>query len=226
MSDTSRLLVAGCLAILASCVCVVPASAGAVDLGGGWQASWDSSLDPYVDINVLSVTDDAIFLQKSAEFTQGPVAGVFPSIPIVFRQTGASTIQSIVLDDEIIANSTGVDWTDFHIDLLNGLDAWFDEVQTGQSGGPGPIGFYIGPFTEAAFTSPRRLDISGGVVAGGQVWFPGDGAANGQLWIGVVSAPSGAPGTLFTLKETPTPEPGSLALLGLGGLAVIRRRRQ
>jgi MYXO-CTERM domain-containing protein len=69
------------------------------------------------------------------------------------------------------------------------------------------------------------LNIAGGVVASGSTWFPGRGANDGQLWINVVSAQSG-PFTVFTLKETPTPTPGVLALLGLAGVAGRSRRRR
>jgi hypothetical protein len=218
-----------CASLLLVGLAAMPAGAGIVALGGGWQASWDSSLDPYVDINPLLVANNAIFIQKSAQFIQGPVNGVVPSIPIVFQQVAPSEIEFIVIDDEIITNSTGVDWVDFHIDLLDGGDAWFDPVRTAQSGGGGPIGFTIAPFTLAAFTTSQRLDIWGGVVGAGQVWYPGDQATDGQLWIGVNSPPptTGAfRGQLFVLKETPTiPEPATVVLLALGGLLAANRRR-
>lgn len=206
------------------------ADAGVVVLGGsGWQAEWDVSLDGLVDINFVQQNGDVIFIQKAAEFTQGPVNGIFPSIPIVFRQIAASTVTNIVIDDEIIFNNTGSSWTDFHIDLVDGGDAVFNPAMTAASGGvPGPplgVGWTIAPFTMAAFTPDNmRLDIWGGVLQHGEFWFPGDGATNGQLWIDVIS---GGPGdfTVFTLKETPTPAPGALALLGLGALLGRGRRR-
>jgi hypothetical protein len=164
----------------------------------------------------MAVIDDVVFIQKSAEFTQGPVNGVFPSIPIVFRQTGPSTVTNIVIDDEIITNSTGVDWDDFHLNILNAGDALFNPAATADSHGPGPIGWTIAPFTEAAFTPDLLgLDIWAGTVPAGGLWFPGDGAFNGQLWIDVVSKEN-APYTLFTLKEMPTieipPQRGTLTI--------------
>ncbi len=202
-----------------------PALGGFVDLDGGWRAIWDDSLDGLVDINSLGYDpiNDALFIQKSAEFTQGPVNGVFPSIPIVFQAIGMNPASHIVIDDEIIFNNTGFDWHDFHLDLLDGGEVAFNRVRTANSGGSGPIGWTIDPFTDAAFTADnQRLDIFGGTVAAGTFWFPGDGATNGQLWIDINNARQGS---IFTLKETPTPAPGAIALLAVAGLAGRRRRR-
>ncbi|MHC4236048.1 MAG: hypothetical protein ACYSUQ_13105 [Planctomycetota bacterium] len=183
----------------------IPVYAGVINLGGGWQAEWDASLDPFVSISSAGVVGDAVFIQKSAEFTQGPEGGQFPSIPIVFRQIAYHAVSNIVIDDEIITNSTGVDWTDFHMQLLDGPDAMFDPALTAASGGPPPIGFSIAPFSEAEFSVDNTsLDIWGGVVPDGNIWFPGNGAEDGQLWINV-EAHEQEPFTVFTFKETPTP---------------------
>ena len=202
------------------------AQAGFTILGtSGWKASWDSSLDPYVDINFdgINIAQNAVFIEKSAEFIQGPVNGIFPSIAIVFEQIAPTTINNIVINDEIITNHTGTAWTDFHMDLLDHGDVQFDTVATANSGGPGPIGFGIAPFTQAAFTQGNtRLDIFGGVLPNNAIWNPGGGAQDGQLWIHVNNLTGS---TLFVLKETPTPAPGAMALLGLAALAGSRRRR-
>ncbi len=217
--------------IFVCAIVAVSAQAAVVDLGAGWQATWDDSLDGLVDINVVTTIDLgggelAIIIQKSAEFTQGPVNGVFPTIPIQFQQTAFPAAAHIVIDDEIITNNTGFDWTDFHLDLLDGGDVVFDPVRTAASGGALPIGWTIDPFTNAVFSGDlMRLDIDGGVVPDGGVWFPGDGATDGQLWIDMTVATE-APFTVFTLKETPTPEPASLMLLMLGAGAMALRRRK
>jgi len=228
---TVRLALVSATGAVALGVLTLPAHAGVVALNfgatvSGWQASWDASLDGLVDIHVNLVNSNTIFIEKSAEFRQGPVNGIFPTIPIVFQQVGASAITHIVIDDEIITNSTGSAWTDFHMDLLDSGNAVFNPTLTAQSGGTSPIGFSVAPFTLAAFANNNTtLNISGGVVPTGTQWFPGSGASDGQLWIDVVSTQSG-PGTVFTLKETPTPTPGVLALLGLAGLTGRSRRRR
>lgn len=217
-----------CLLLSVLLIAVVgnPAVAKIVNLGGGWQAEWAPSLDATVDMTSYGVIGDALVIQKSAEFTQAPQGGVFPTIPIVFRQIDASAVSKIAIDDEIITNSTGVDWTDFHMQLLDGIDVAFDPAATLGSGGPGPIGWTIDPFTQAAFSQDNMaLDIWGGVVPDQTSWFPGNGLTNGQLLINVVPKDGiTEPFTVFTLKETPTPEPASLILLAMGGLAVLRRR--
>ena len=221
LRNGSVLVLGGALALAMT---TAAAHAGFTILGNsGWKASWDSSLDPYVDINFDGIVGNAVFIEKSAEFTQGPVNGIFPSIAIVFEQIAPTTVNNIVINDEIITNHTGVAWTDFHMDLLDHGDVVFDPVATASSGGPGPIGFGIAPFTQAAFTEGNtRLDIFGGVLPNNAIWNPGGGAQDGQLWIHVNNLTGS---TLFVLKETPTPAPGAMALLGLAALAGSRRRR-
>jgi hypothetical protein len=105
--------------------------------------------------------------------------------------------------------------------------AVFDPDATASSGGTGPIGFTVAPFTNAVFADAnRRLDIDGGLVPGnGGLWNPGGGAEDGQLWIDVTpfTIRQGELGAVFVLDELPTPEPSTIALLGLG--AVLLRRR-
>jgi hypothetical protein len=209
--------------LIAAIGAALPASAGLIDIGGGWEASWSDDLDSYVDIVSNGVVGDAVFIEKAAEFTQGSVGGIFPGISVIFRQTAPDAVGNIVIDDEIITNSTGEDWTGFRMDLVDGVDALFDPVATAASGGAGPIGFTISPFTTADFSADlMTLTIGGGVVPDGDIWLPGDQGTNGQLWINVNTLPGD---TQFILKETPVPGPGALVVLAVGG-AMIRRRRR
>lgn len=208
---------------------VSSANAGLVVLEDtGWQAVWDNGLDGLVDIWIprsSPPTANTIFIQKSAQFTQGPDEfGQFPTIPITFMQIGPSTITRIVIQDEIITNATGVDWTDFHFDLLDKGDAWFEH---------GPDFFFTtSPLDHQVFSADNKsFSVDGfglgpggtdAVVPNNSVWFPGDGPTDGNLVIRVVSK-TAEPYTVFTLKETPTPEPASVLLLALGALLLRRR---
>lgn len=192
----------------------------------GWQATFDSSLDPYVDVVVDLVTPDAVFIEKAAEFVQPPGPAGFPPIAIQFQQIAWPAVSQIVINDEIITNSTGVDWTDFHFWLMDSGDAAFNPALTYASG------FCTSPFDNQAF-SPDNLSFSvvgfglgpGGsdaVVPDGGVWFPGSGGSDGELYIDVVPHFE-EPFTVFTLKEAPTPEPASVLLLAAGALLMRRR---
>lgn len=218
-------------ATIALCCPLPQARGGSIILGdSGWQAIWDSSLDSLVDVTVGKVTADAVYIEKSAEFTGAPGPGGFPSIAIVFRQIAADAVHQIVINDEIIANSTGVDWTDFHMEVLNDGDAVFNPTLTDASGFGG--GFSTAPFNQQMFGDGNTsfwvdgfgLGEGGGdaIVAAGDVWFPGKGP--GELYIDITPHPS-TPFTLFTLKETPTPEPATCLLMLVGAAILARRRR-
>ncbi len=210
--------------------CASSGVAGTVQLGSsGWQASWDSSLDPYVDIIVDAVvpSEDAVIIQKAAEFIQGPgFGGLFPPIAITFTQTDANAVSRIVINDEIITNNTGHDWLDFHMQLVDSGDAMFNAADTNASAGGN--GFSIAPFTVQSFgPGPNppytTYNLRGGVVPDGTVWFPGSGAADGELFIDTITGAGTVndPFTVFTLKEWPTvPEPASGLLVCLGLLIV------
>ena len=224
------------IVILITCVWLAStpaAHAGMVVLetsGGqqsGWQASWDSSLDPYVEIVVDAVTTDAVYIQKSAQFTQSPGPGGFPAIAIQFQQIAYPAVGQIIIADESITNLTGYDWTDFHMELIDGTDALFNDLTL-------QLGFYTSPLDNKMFSPDHKsFHIDGfglgpggsdAVVATGSGWYPGGGASDGDLYIDVV-AKEQEPYTTFTLKETPTPEPTTLGLLALGVIAVLRWRR-
>ncbi len=224
----AAMTVGGAIALAAL---VVPANAGISTqiIGGGWQVSWDSAFDAYVDINPDGVSANAVYFEKILTFTDGPnSAGIFPTIPLVFSIVPGYTgviVENLVITDEVITNQTGHDWYGFHMDLLNHGEVSFDVIATANSGGPLPIGFDLGPFSHAAFSdNDSRLTMSGGLFANGTSQFFGSGpGGGGELWIHVNNV---SPDTVFVLKETPElPTPGAIALFAVAGLIGIRRRR-
>jgi hypothetical protein len=160
-----------------------------------------------VEIDFIQVIENTIFLQKSAEFRQPSINGSFAPIVIHFIQTGPSTVDSLVMDDEIISNSTGELWNGFLMFFQGNSSASFNPQMTSASGGGGPIGFSIDPFTNATFIDTnRRLVISGGTVEDDDVWWPGGGLNDGQLWINVQSGAQGSFSS-FDLNEQPMGAP-------------------
>jgi hypothetical protein len=212
-------------------VSAASASAGSLVLGdSGWTASWDSSADSFLGLNVDGVSSSTVFLEKGLNYTAAANSdGTFDPVTITFQQTSADALPFIAINDEAVSNNSGSDWSGFRFTLAN---AAFDTAgsRVGQSGG-----FSIDPFTNHVFSSGDTvLDVSGATVADGQVWFPG--IASGNL---LVIAPHGADSVLpsFSLGEMPIgggstppaiPLPPAFwsGLIGLGGLGLIGAGRR
>ncbi len=202
-------------------LCATPAAdAGitTVTLSGGWQASWDSSLNNFISVNDHGVVNGALFIEKVVEFTAPPVGGVFPAVDILFQQISPNAVSNIVIDDEIITNSTGSPWSAFTMDLVGSPNVTFDPVATAASGG-----FSVNPFASSAFSNGNQTFTAfNGTVAPGGFWFPG--SVSGQLWINIANL-SPTSGISFTLSERPVPGPAAIGLLAVAGLIGSRRRR-
>lgn len=205
------------------CCAAGTAWAGSIDLGGGWRANWPPPNNS-IGITVDQVTPDFIKIQISKDFTDPPVNGLFPPRVIDFVQIkpDQETVPRIIILDETATNLTGADWTDYHWEVLNMGDAWFNV--------PLSNAWDVTPFTSKVFSDPNNvfgdpnkatdLDADGGLVANFDTFFPGHLA--GELVIDVDLTP-GDP-VSFTFKQYPTPEPTSLALLACGALIALRRR--
>jgi hypothetical protein len=207
-----------------------PAFAAPIDIGGGWQAEVMSG---NVTSFVIDATDtEKTVIQIAKQFDDPPEFGQFPPIEIAFTQTGsdATTVPSIVINDETILNNTGFSWTDFHWALIDSGQAWFNVSQS--------AGFDTSPFTTQSFADnsfpgfgdPNKmtdLNVEDGVVPNGGTFTPGLGATGGALWIDTDL--SNTEPVTFNYKQFPTnpaiPEPASLMLM-LGGCAVLAGRRR
>ena len=98
-------------------------------------------------------------------------------------------MEQIVINDEVITNSTGSNWTGFRYQLLDGNDVAFNPDMSNASAGGN--GFSTSPLDNQMFGPANRtfsvdgfgLSPGGGnaVVADGTQWFPGDGARDGEI---------------------------------------------
>jgi hypothetical protein len=116
-----------------------------------------------------------------------------------------------------IENDTTFAWTDYHITI--GMSHTFSFV----SGGfVGPTGWTITASAVTAGTIPNGND-PGYIATIDYVNATGSAIAIGDSGdFGFKISFLGT--TAFCIEEYPTPEPATIALLGLGGLALIRRR--
>ncbi len=208
-------------ALFPACVLAAGMTAGVANAdtileASGWRVEVDTSLVDNVMLNPLSATTDELRVIKSAEFDSvSNLTGIVDSIVLQFTQidTDENTADRIVLDSEVITNSTGVDWSSFVISVL-GSSAEFNGTLSSSFAAP--------PFPNADITSDEA-GFSGGVLPDGGVWLPGLFAGNLVIDIDLDQADP----VTFGLKELPiaVPAPGAgvLALCGFGAMA--RRRR-
>jgi len=213
-------------------VLLVPASLASADVEFplmdifGNDSGWSVFLPDDVNYGIVvdRITSDYARVEIAKNLTEGPTSGQFPAATIRFHQrlADADTVGTIQIDDEVVYNCTGVDWTDYHWAIL-GAAAAFDRAATDASG------FDVSPFANKSWGPPdctcdpdhvRALDVDGGVVPAGTAFTPG--LNGGKLYIDVDLAPGNSD---FKLVQYPTPEPGVLVLAGLGFAGLLPRRR-
>lgn len=223
-----------CMLMLASL-----ASAGDIDYS---DVGWVITTPPDFSVSIArdpSGQSSALVLEiaKTFRYAPDPLTGVFPSILLSFQQVkpDAQTVSRIIIADESITNLTGSTWEDFHWILLGFGYAEFNVQQTNPvvfTSNEAP-GWQIVPFTQYqwGYQGPDavELSINAGQVASGQTWQPGIGPGSLviDLNLGIDNHLPAVDGrAVWVLKELPSvPEPATLAVLNLGGLALLRRRR-
>lgn len=189
-----------------------------IPLGMGWEAVLpDGTVG--VSLTVNPSTDGVLHISKDATFRAvDPITGAPEPVIIMFRQVlpDAQTASQIIIDDEMIMNLTGLQWTGFRQILGLSNNVAFN---------PSSLGMSVGPefTTNTLLNSNREMLSDGGPgVAPNGMWMPG---AVGGLVIDINLGGQEAP-VVFTLKELPViPTPGAAALGALGLAAFGRRRR-
>jgi hypothetical protein len=201
--------------------------AGPNPCDSGWRAitPTDGTVSGIV---VDQITANSVSIQIDKDFLFAPdITGTFPAINIIFEQTlpDANTVPRIIIEDESVTNQTGVTWTDFHWAIPMGSSgfAWFNQAMS--------TPFNTSPFNNQSwadtwgYVDPNKqtdLNVDGGSLPHGASFFPGLIGGNGAL---VMEVDLSLADTDFVLKEFPTPEPATLALVAFGALGLIRRRR-
>jgi MYXO-CTERM domain-containing protein len=193
-----------------------------VDPSTGMSSGWQAEIfDPgMVDLvtDFVSIRDDVVVIEKFAEFIEiDKFTGEPVPITITFKQVAGDddTVSRIVITDEFIFNNTGQDWVDFENILVDSGNAvWNPDAMATLD---------ISPFGSFEFLDgDTNFRVFDGVVADGDTWTPGLRSGGFVIDIDL----SGDDPVIFSLKEAPSiPAPGALALLAIGGVAAVRRRR-
>lgn len=193
---------------------------------GHADSGWDAIIadDIHTGIVVDTITDDYVVIEISKTFADPYSAGEFTPNIITFRQRldDAYTVADIRIANEIIFNSTGIGWQDYHWSIVD-EEAAFDPLATDAEW------FSVSPFEDMTWGPPEMqwdvdhsssLDVDGGLVPHGEFFYPG--RDSGPLFIDVDL--SRAEWAEFTLVQVPTPEPTTMAVIVLGGLVMALRR--
>jgi hypothetical protein len=180
------------------------------------DADWTISNDPNASVILVGLRVEYF----KPEMIGSPVLLQFVLDANDLDQTGGPKAIELVnyadFDDPNMTaiNSTGVDWTDFHILLVNVptylaeyAAADFTDIQTVDSD----------PFGAPTTANGERLEFDGATLSDG---------GSAALFRGVTMSHNGTEGGVFYIKLIPTPEPAALALLAAGAAVIVTRRRR
>lgn len=224
---------AGCLALLVSAGVLSAANVPLLDANGqtiGWTVTVPDSSAGDVTLRFSSASGNRFFFVKDAT-----IRSTTDPLILTFTRTSTSAPE-LVIQNEILLNSSGSDWSGFRTFLSSGSTGGTPQFSFVTSdNAPGLGDFNIDPFTSFSFLSQNtELFVNGGTVAKGDTWRPGSASGTG---LAIVTSNSSA--TTFQLKElpqtagggtpnNPIPVPaaawmGLSTLIGLGLLANARK---
>ncbi|GJQ29472.1 MAG: hypothetical protein HBSAPP03_13560 [Phycisphaerae bacterium] len=205
---------------------------GGVPVGPGLGfANFTNPLPPTFSNDDLPGFEQIAFVQIHKRFDA--VATIDSPILVNFHSAGGATVGAAVeyTLNEMITNNTGQTWTSFEMELGENLLANFTAYTNANinvtfdvpNQNPVPVCTAFPIVTHL----PHKLVFSGGSLAHGQTMnirfqidnlTPQDLNLDGTTDMNDIYA--------ITLREIPMiPAPGTAALIGLGGLIALRRRR-
>ncbi len=238
MVRSIALLTSVALLACAAAVQAAPVSSNLNEALGdsGWRIYGPSHYDLEVSIDGEGQSGDvkwvAITLSKNFRFGPDPLTGLYPAIELDFTQMdGVATddlANRIIIQSELINNSTGTDWTDYHWKLFGHEIARFNRDLTNPTADFEEDGWWLDAFGEFAWDYDAEHDIDmlnafSGVVPAGEGFFPGTGS--GSMIIDITLDGLAPEPAIFKFVQAPTPEPATLGLLALGGAALFYKRR-
>ena len=231
----TTLLTAAVLLVLATTSFATETIPLVYDIAGSFiDSGWEVDI-PNTDnygVVVDLVADNYLLIEITKSFLPSETPD-FEPVLFEFRQTAADvdTVATIVIADESVMNFTGVTWTNYHWSIIDDdAEAAFDSAATDASN------FSINPFSvktwgsapagwDSDHSSSLDVYLAGGDtgVAPFTLFRPGEDS--GSLYIDV-NLDSAAPAD-FTLQQVPTtPEPTTMALLAIGAVGFVVRRRR
>jgi hypothetical protein len=182
---------------------------------------------------IYGVTDDAVVIQLDKVFNR-PFSQYGFNYPIIveFEKLSANATLKIIIEDELVINKTGREWTDYHMHLM--VDVLDPEAGFDPNINFIPDGDQFENVGYASNSGYNNLPIdlhfidtdgNGVLYTSGENWFQ-PGWWDGRIVI--VTDPEMDIGDFFGLKEIPTaiPEPATLTLLGVASIWIFIRKKQ